>query len=99
MNRPPEPSYTAPTPNRKETRHRQADLYDYNMETEGARIHVEVWLHEIIHTPQYSQVCVVQQRFYCLPVLRPVHFAVASFIRLYAGRSGGAMVWAVISQY
>lgn len=36
MNRPPEPSYTAPTPNRKETRRRQADLYDYNMETEGA---------------------------------------------------------------
>lgn len=56
MNRPPEPSYTAPAPNRKETRHRQADLYDYNMETEGARIHVEVWLHEEITPPQSAEI-------------------------------------------
>ena len=56
MNRPPEPSYTAPTPNRKETRRRQADLYDYNMETEGARIHVEVWLHEEITPPQSAEI-------------------------------------------
>ena len=56
MNRPPEPSYTAPTPNRKETRRRQADLYDYNMETEGARIHAEVWLHEEVTPPQSAEI-------------------------------------------
>lgn len=56
MNRPPEPNYAAPTPNRKETRHRQADLYDYNMETEDARIHVEVWLHEEITPPQSAEI-------------------------------------------
>ena len=42
MNRPPEPSYTAPTPNRKETRHRQADVNKNNMQPEGTRNHVEV---------------------------------------------------------
>lgn len=36
--------------------HRQADLYDYNMETEGARIHVEVWLHEEITPPQSAEI-------------------------------------------
>ena len=42
MNRPPEPNHVAPLPQRRDTaNHRQADLYDYNMETEGARIHVE----------------------------------------------------------
>ena len=41
MNRPPEPNYAAPLPQCRGTANRrQADLYDYNMETEGARIHV-----------------------------------------------------------
>lgn len=49
MNRPPEPNYAAPLPQRRDAaNHRQADLYRYDMETEGARIHVEVWLHEEI---------------------------------------------------
>lgn len=58
MNRPPEPNYAAPLPQRRDTaNHRQADLYRYDMETEGARIHVEVWLHEEIprrSPPKYS---------------------------------------------
>lgn len=37
-------------------RHRQADLYRYDMETEGARIHVEVWLHEEITAPQSAEI-------------------------------------------
>ena len=57
MNRPPEPNYAAPLPQRRDTaNHRQADLYDYNMETEGARIHVEVWLHEEITPPQSAEI-------------------------------------------
>ena len=57
MNRPPEPSYAAPLPQRRgAANHRQADLYDYNMETEGARIHVEVWLHEEITPPQSAEI-------------------------------------------
>lgn len=57
MNRPPEPNYTAPLPQRKGTaNHRQADLYRYDMETEGARIHVEVWLHEKITPPQSAEI-------------------------------------------
>ena len=61
MNRTPTPGYTAPIPPpeaRKMTQahHRQADLYDYNMETEGARIHVEVWLHEEITPPQSAEI-------------------------------------------
>lgn len=57
MNRPPEPNYAAPLPQCRDTaNHRQADLYDYNMETEGARIHVEVWLHEGITPPQSAEI-------------------------------------------
>lgn len=57
MNRPPEPNYAAPLPQRRGTaNHRQADLYDYNMETEGARIHVEVWLHEENAPPQSAEI-------------------------------------------
>ena len=61
MNRTPTPGYTAPIPPpeaRKMTQahRRQADLYDYNMETEGARIHVEVWLHEEITPPQSAEI-------------------------------------------
>lgn len=57
MNRPPEPSYAAPLPQRRGTaNHRQADLYRYDMETEGARIHVEVWLHEEITPPQSAEI-------------------------------------------
>lgn len=57
MNRPPEPNYAAPLPPRKGTaNHRQADLYRYDMETEGARIHVEVWLHEEITPPQSAEI-------------------------------------------
>lgn len=40
----------------KLARHRQADLYRYDMETEGARIHVEVWLHEEITPPQSAEI-------------------------------------------
>ena len=36
--------------------HRQADMYRYDMETEGARIHVEVWLHEEITPPQSAEI-------------------------------------------
>lgn len=74
MNRPPEPSYTAPTPNRKETRRRQADLYNYNMETEGARIHVEVWLHEEITPPQSAEIFLAMEDYagqYGAPQKRP----------------------------
>ena len=53
MNRPPETNYAAPLPL---FMGRQADLYDYNMETEGARIHVEVWLHEEITPPQSAEI-------------------------------------------
>lgn len=57
MNRPPEPTYAAPLPQRRGTaNHRQADLYRYDMETEGARIHVEVWLHEEITPPQSAEI-------------------------------------------
>lgn len=57
MNRPPEPSYAAPLPQRRDTaNHRQADLYRYDMETEGARIHVEVWLREEITPPQSAEI-------------------------------------------
>ena len=57
MNRPPEPTYAAPQPQRRDTaNHRQADLYRYDMETEGARIHVEVWLHEEITPPQSAEI-------------------------------------------
>ena len=57
MNRPPEPNYAAPLPQRRGTaNHRQADLYRYDMETEGARIHVEVWLHEEITPPQSAEI-------------------------------------------
>lgn len=61
MNRTPTPGYIAPIPPieaRKMIRahHRQADLYDYNMETEGARIHVEAWLHEEITPPQSAEI-------------------------------------------
>lgn len=57
MNRPPEPNHVAPLPQCRGTaNHRQADLYDYNMETEGARIHVEVWLHEEITPPQSAEI-------------------------------------------
>lgn len=57
MNRPPEPNHVAPLPQRRDTaNHRQADLYDYNMETEGARIHVEVWLHEEITPSQSAEI-------------------------------------------
>ena len=40
----------------KLARHRQADLYRYDMETEGARIRVEVWLHEEITPPQSAEI-------------------------------------------
>lgn len=57
MNRPPEPNYAAPLPQRSDAaNHRQADLYRYNMETEGARVHVEVWLHEEITPPQSAEI-------------------------------------------
>lgn len=57
MNRPPEPNYAAPLPQRRDTANRrQADLYRYDMETEGARIHVEVWLHEEITPPQSAEI-------------------------------------------
>lgn len=57
MNRPPEPNYAAPLPQYRDTaNHRQADLYCYDMETEGARIHVEVWLHEEITPPQSAEI-------------------------------------------
>ena len=61
MNRTLTPGYIAPIPPleaRKmiQAHHRQADLYDYNMETEGARIHVEVWLHEEITPPQSAEI-------------------------------------------
>ena len=57
MNRPPEPNYAAPLPQRRGTaNHRQADLYRYDMETGGARIHVEVWLHEGITPPQSAEI-------------------------------------------
>lgn len=57
MNRPPELSYAAPLPPRKgAANNRQADLYRYDMETEGARIHVEVWLHEEITPPQSAEI-------------------------------------------
>lgn len=64
MNRTPTPGYIAPIPPKKDgsstpdklARHRQADLYNYNMETEGARIHVEVWLHEEITPPQSAEI-------------------------------------------
>jgi hypothetical protein len=46
-------------------------------------------LHEIIYAPQYVQACVFQQFGYCLPVLRPVHFAVASFVSTI--RQGGRL--------
>lgn len=63
MNRPPEQNYTAPLPQRKGTaNHRQADLYDYNMETEGARIHVEVWLHEEITPPQSAEIFLAMEK-------------------------------------
>ena len=64
MNRTPTPGYIAPIPPKKDgnrelaaqVHHRQADLYRYDMETEGARIHVEVWLHEEITPPQSAEI-------------------------------------------
>lgn len=57
MNRPPEPNYAAPLPQSRGTaNHRPADLYRYDMETEGARIHVEAWLHEEITPPQSAEI-------------------------------------------
>ena len=62
MNRPPEPNYAAPLPQRRDTANRrQADLYRYDMETEGARIHVEVWLHEEITPPQSAEIFLVME--------------------------------------
>lgn len=64
MNRTPTPGYIAQIPPKKDgnrelaaqVHHRQADLYRYDMETEGARIHVEVWLHEEITPPQSAEI-------------------------------------------
>lgn len=64
MNRTPTPGYIAPISPKKDgnreltaqVHHRQADLYRYDMETEGARIHVEVWLHEEITPPQSAEI-------------------------------------------
>ena len=64
MNRTPTTGYIAPIPPKKDgnrelaaqVHHRQADLYRYDMETEGARIHVEVWLHEEITSPQSAEI-------------------------------------------
>ena len=75
MNRPPEPNYAAPLPQRRDTaNHRQADLYRYDMETEGARIHVEVWLHEEITPPQSAEISLQWKNYagpYGAPQKRP----------------------------